>query len=80
MQAHLDFLSVGQEVLRFWCTFGSATGSEPVIGVLSGPSDFVFVDRDGYTNGTARDGGMIEWIYGRAGETMVAAHAALKRE
>jgi hypothetical protein len=69
-----------QEGARFWGTFASAGGSEPIIGVFSGPRDFIFVDHDGYTKGTVRADGVIEWVYGRGGDTMVAAHAILKRE
>jgi hypothetical protein len=70
----------GQQGARFWGTFASAGGSEPIIGVFSGSRDFVFVDHDGYTSGTVRADGVIEWVYGRGGDTMVAAHAILKHE
>jgi hypothetical protein len=70
----------GQKGRRFWGTFASAAGSEPIIGIFSRPGQFVFIDRDGYTNGTVRPDGTIEWIYQRAGDTMVAAHVTLKRE
>lgn len=70
----------GQKGRRFWGTFASSGGSEPIIGIFSGPGRFVFIDRDGYTNGTVRPDGTIEWIYQRAGDTMVAAYVTLKRE
>jgi hypothetical protein len=70
----------GQEGRRFWGTFSSAGGSEPIIGVFSDPQHFLFVDSEGYTAGTVRPDGVIEWTYGRGGATMVAAHATLSRE
>ena len=70
----------GQKGRRFWGTFASTGGSEPIIGVFSGPGRFVFIDRDGYTNGTVRPDGTIEWIYQRSGDTMVAAYVTLKRQ
>jgi hypothetical protein len=70
----------GQKGRRFWGTFASSGGSEPIIGLFSAPGRFVFIDRDGYTNGTVRPDGTIEWIYQRAGDTMVAAYVTLKRQ
>ena len=69
----------GQDGRRFWGTFGSSGGSEPIIGVFSTPDSFMFVDREGYTNGTVR-GDTIEWMYGRSGDTMVAARVVLTRQ
>jgi hypothetical protein len=70
----------GQKGRRFWGTFASSGGSEPIIGVFSAPNRFVFIDRDGTTNGTVRPDGTMEWTYQRSGDTMVAAYVTLKRQ
>jgi hypothetical protein len=70
----------GQKGRRFWGTFASSGGSEPIIGVFSAPDRFVFIDRDGTTNGTVRPDATMEWTYQRSGDTMVAAYVTLKRQ
>ena len=77
--AALTLTITGQKGRRFWGTFASAAGSEPIIGVFRDESTFVITDHDGHSTARLLPDGTIELVYQRVGDTMVAAFAHMKR-